>query len=571
MKNTKQLSRGGLRKVLISAVLCLLAVSAFCQNKIPFTKGVNMFGPFFRDNWTMNSMPSLNQYDEADFIFLKNMNADVVRLACYFPYLMEPAFTGTINETILKKLDEICDWAEKNQIYLIIDNHGMGGADYETKSVKQLQEHLEILWSVIAKRYANRSQYILYEIMNEPTDPITTSQWQKVQQNIINIIREYDTKHTIIVTGAHWSMIDQLTQLKPYKDSNIIYTFHFYEPNLFTQQYEHFSEELKGTDGIPFPYDKSKMPKIKVQEGTWLKELWTAYPQEGTEKFIENRIKKISDWAKKNKVNVFCGEIGSGNTVDKANRVVYNKTLTSILQKYEIPYCVWTMDVGNGLFQNPQEDSIFPDAIDKDVVESYGFEMSGSEVFAKTNETMRSFPNSSFILHDGIKGKWVNKVSSYGDVKEAYVNDGHAECVLVTYDSKNQGNGFIIYPPEMIKDGIRKNNDSLVLSLSVKFTDASQAFKVHFKDTDGGTDLLPWRSTCVIEASKYSIGKWITIEIPLSETKELDGTWSDVAQNWFNSRGKFDWKRFDVIYFDFDNDGSKTGDLYIDDIVIKKK
>ena len=135
---------------------------------------------------------------------------------------MEPKITGVLSETVLKKLDEVCDWAEKNQIYLIIDDHAWGSVEDDEKSIKKIEEHLELLWPVLAKRYANRSEYILYEIMNEPSWAISPSQWQKVQQKIINVIREYDKKHSIIVTGPNCSCIDELTQIKPYKDPNII-------------------------------------------------------------------------------------------------------------------------------------------------------------------------------------------------------------------------------------------------------------------------------------------------------------------------------------------------------------
>ena len=568
--NKKLSSRISCKKNLFSIILIFLMTSAFCQNALPFSKGVNTFIPFFRDNVSINQMPALNVYDEADFECLKDMDVEVVRLACYFPYLMEPSFTGKISETILKKIDEFCDWAEENHIYLIIDNHGMGGADYETKTVKQLEEHLSILWPVLAKRYAGRSEYIMYEILNEPADPITTSQWQKVQQNIIDSIRQYDTKHTIIVTGSHWSAIDQLMQLKPFKDPNLIYTFHFYEPNLFTQQDESFSEELKNTDGIPFPYDKSRMPKAKAKDGTWFKEVWTSYPQEGTEKFLEGRIKKISDWAKKNNVNIFCGELGSGNTVKHSDRVVYNQFVTSMMQKYEIPYCVWTMDVGNGFFQDPGPGAIFPDDIDEDIVEAYGFSMPSSYAAAKTNRVIKAFPDEPFVLHDGVNGKWVDSLV-YGTVKHSFDDYEHGDCLQITFNTETKSNGLKITPPKIISAAVRDNFNSMILSFSVKFTDSSQYFKVHFEDSDNGEDQLPWRSTYIVKASEKSINKWVIVEIPLTEAKETDGTWSDAAGKWFDSQGRFSWKRFSTIKFDFDNYDFRTGNVYIDDIVLKNK
>lgn len=78
----------------------------------------------FFETWNKGELPNLNKHDEADFACLKSMGVDVIRLVCDFAlYTEEASGIGKIDEAILKKVDEICDWAERNQIYLIIDNH----------------------------------------------------------------------------------------------------------------------------------------------------------------------------------------------------------------------------------------------------------------------------------------------------------------------------------------------------------------------------------------------------------------------------------------------------------------
>jgi len=44
------------------------------------------------------------------------------------------------------------------------------------------------------------------------------------------------TFDSILATGVQWSNLDTLLELKPLKDHNIIYNFHFYEPHIFTHQ-----------------------------------------------------------------------------------------------------------------------------------------------------------------------------------------------------------------------------------------------------------------------------------------------------------------------------------------------
>ena len=64
-------------------------------------------------------------------------------------------------------------------------------------------------------------------------------------------------ENTIIATGPNWSdIIDLLTQ-HPLPDGNVIYTFHFYEPNQFTHQGASWSNPyLIYTHGIPYPADE---------------------------------------------------------------------------------------------------------------------------------------------------------------------------------------------------------------------------------------------------------------------------------------------------------------------------
>ena len=150
--------------------------SAFCKNAqvstLPFNKGVNLLEWFqtYRDN----SLPDLNKYDEEDFACFKSMGIDVVRLTCGFEDVTDkPYGTGKIYEAVLEKLDQVCDWAEKYQIYLIIDNHNNHTVNVEgnESNYTLLRDHLSAIWLQLALRYKDRGEYIIYEIMNEPFCP----------------------------------------------------------------------------------------------------------------------------------------------------------------------------------------------------------------------------------------------------------------------------------------------------------------------------------------------------------------------------------------------------------------
>ena len=77
---------GGHKKTIVAAAFLFLMGSAFCQNTLPFTKGVNLLRWF--ETWN-NSLPPLNKYDEADFATLKSMGVDIIRLPIHFEFVMD--------------------------------------------------------------------------------------------------------------------------------------------------------------------------------------------------------------------------------------------------------------------------------------------------------------------------------------------------------------------------------------------------------------------------------------------------------------------------------------------------
>ena len=539
---------------------------------LPFTKGVNLTRFFERDP---GGLPNLNRYDEADIACLKAMGVDIIRLPiCLDIFTDKPDGTGKIYDIILEKIDQVCDWAEKYKIYLIIDNHNNNTFDKDAhrSDYELMWAQLQSFWSQLAPRYKDRSEYILYEVMNEPS-PASASKFYKIQQDAVDLIRSYDTKHTILVTCINWSHIDDLVKIKPYKDSNLIYTFHFYEPEPFTGQYGAFGRGGEWNDlaDIPFPYDKARMPELKGQtKGSWMEEYFkTDYKKEGTVKFINDKMKKVADWARKYGVRTFAGEIGADIRVNPVDRLAWMEAVASAMQDNNIPYCVWGIDGECGFLKSIEDSLLFPDDLDEVAAKAYGFTMPYTYVTEQTNVALKDFPNTPYVVYDGVTGKGIAAKYYWGEMKETPLDDSHGWCFKVS--DATQSNGWKIWLPELITSKFEEYEDSLVFSFSVKFTSKDQSFTLRLRDTDSGKELLPFtRSTTVSAAAlPYPVGEWVTVEVPVSRFYYDYGAWSDVDMDWYDSTGKFVWSRFASLVIEYA--AQAPGEFYLDDIVVKMK
>jgi len=252
---------------LIAGILLLSGVFAFGQqqaNKAPFSRGVNFTNwfEFVKDARDIR----FNQFGEQDFADVKRMGVDVIRLPVDFDVFTSSAPNYTIDPLLFKLLDKVVDWAERYQIYIILDNHP-GNQPATNVNVRNF---LIPLWTQVAQHYKDRGQYVVYEIHNE-VNRIKAADWGKIQGEAIDAIRKVDTQHWIVVTGVDNaadgnSAPSTLAALPNYADNKLIYTFHFYLPFLFTHQgAPWFSPEFAHVAKIPFPYDKNRMPAIPRQ------------------------------------------------------------------------------------------------------------------------------------------------------------------------------------------------------------------------------------------------------------------------------------------------------------------
>lgn len=526
--------------------------------KAPFTKGVNL--TLWFETWSPG-IPNLKYYDKSDFEHLKAMGVDVVRIPIHFDMFIGNSETGEIKPIIWDYLDKACDWAEELGMYIVIDDHSYNSGPYPLP--KYVEAHLQKTWPQIAKRYKKRSNYIIYEILNEPQ--IDQGDWYAIQQRTIDLIRSIDKKHTIVVTAADWSSLATLYDMKPYEDKNLIYTYHFYEPFIFTHQGADWTNrETAALKDLPFPYDKDRIPElVRPTKGSFVEgQIRSTYPRAASEKGMRMSLQRARDYAEKNQVPVWCGEMGVHNVnapvVDRQN---WYKMTAGLLDEFNIPFCVWGYNGTFGLFKK-DSNGVYPNDLEKEVVEGVGFKM--PELLEGDAAVAAAFP---IVLFDDFAAKGV-RINSWSCGLDSNYSQDKAEGDFSIKMSDQKLYGALSLEIDAIDlSNLAELKDKAYLTMKIKFTEPGQKFQLRFTDNDAGNGITnPWRYAYDMSSENYPLNEWADVEIPLTSMVDI-GAWSNTLNKWFDSTGSFDWSRVALLDFAAET-GDVPGTYYIDDIKI---
>jgi endoglucanase len=464
-------------------------------------------------------------------------------------YKLDPLF--------LEFLDNAVNWAEELKIYLILDNHSAN--DIASRN-PQLESILVKVWKQMARHYKNRSKYILYEILNEPNG-ITTQEWGRIQQLAIDAIRGVDNFHTIIVGPSNWNSIYDLDLLPKYSDTKLIYTFHFYDPFIFTHQGASWPvPSLSNLAGVPFPSSANNMPSLpKDLKGTQIETDYNNYKVDGTVENLKKVIDIVNAFKNKRNVNVFCGEFGvyKPNCKD-TDRVYWYEVVRKYFEKNSIAWTTWDYQDGFGLFKLGSNE-MFNYDLNLPLIHALGLKEPPQKVYEMKADS------AGFSIYQDMIGENIYESSFVAGGTLDYYSEQKPNndkyCISLTGCKLDAAIGFDFLP---VKDLSKLVNENYALSFMVRGNYPGSIFDVRFLDTKtSDPNDHPWRMNYTIDKNIVPWdSKWHKVYIPLK--KFIDqGSWDN--DKWYNSIGAFDWKavdRFEIVtkqgaetnkYFWFDN------------------
>ena len=346
----------------------------------PFTKGFNFSG--WLEHRSADDVAA-EMFTKKDFEHVREMGGDVVRIPIHFERFIDRENGCAINGKILAILDNVAAWSKELGIYVIFDFHNNTHVDSVTPA--DVEDVLTPVWTQLAERYKDASEYLVFELMNEPHG-IDIDVWNGIIGRLFKKVREIDKIHYIIVGGADWNSTEAMRRLPDFKDDKVIYTFHFYDPHTFTHQGAPWCH-MERVKGLPFPYDKEKMPPMPEDATEIERRCFEGYPFTGTIEAIERVFDVYSEFSMSRNAPVFCGEFGCNNfAVDKEQRAKWYSIVTRLLDERGIPRTSWDYYGGFGIFEMKFEKKDgrfrflppkFPEDLNREVLEAMGFKVPG--------------------------------------------------------------------------------------------------------------------------------------------------------------------------------------------------
>ena len=283
-------------------------------------------------------------YQNDDFEKIKKAGFKHVRLTIRVPLLNEqnPDRISVDDIDVIKKVvDEIL----ANNLLLVFNPvHASKEFKKRLEEEPQLQTAFIKFWSALAVQFSGYdSNKFIIEPFNEPHFK-DAANWYHLQDQLIAEIRKAMPTKTILVTPVT-ETIEAVTKMKPLKDENVIYSFHYYLPFELTHQGADWTWKFFPS-GYTYPNEDWNKDKMKID-------------------FFD----LLHRWADQNNIHLYGGEFGVIKNADKDSRLIWMGDVVKMMKANKYPGAVWEYKDGAFSILNNSGEQSTSLPFDKDFLE----------------------------------------------------------------------------------------------------------------------------------------------------------------------------------------------------------
>ena len=364
-----------MKRILYSVAVIAMTVLALtaCTTKSEPTNEVNNF----RIHRGTNLSHWLSQSDERgearrlhiqedDFARLDSLGFDFVRIPIDEVQFWDEE--GNKLPEAWELLTFALDQCGKYHLRAIVDLHiirshyfnavNEGGDDANTLfTSEESQQQLINMWyelSDVLKGYSNDS--VAYEFMNEPVAE-DHEQWNQLIAKVHKALREREPQRTLVIGSNMWQSYGTIKYLKvPEGDKNIVLSFHYYNPMILTHYGAWWTPVGRYTGKVNYPGILVSQEDYEAAPDSLKPELEDYLTEEWNVDRIRADFKDAIEAAKKYDLQLFCGEWGVYEPVDRELAYKWTKDMLTVFDEFDIAWTTWCYDADFGFWDQQKHE-----------------------------------------------------------------------------------------------------------------------------------------------------------------------------------------------------------------------
>ena len=313
-----------------------------------YQKGINLGGWLSQNDYdTKEHFESF--ITESDIKEIASWGLDHVRVPVDYVIIEEE--DGTPKEEGYGYITNCVNWCKKYGLHMIIDLHKTYGYTFDPlddadKEIffhsEELQERFIRTWKEIATRYGQYSDMIAFELLNEIVSPNVVNEWNAIVKKVVPAIREIAPDNYIVFGGVCYNNVTSVPGLIESFADKLVYTFHCYDPLIFTHQKAYWVKGMTKDFDMAYPDTVDTYREKSMQ---FSQELVGAINEHGIEtigpEMFEALFSPATKTAIERNVPLYCGEYGIIDQAPLPDTLRWLTDINSAFKKYNIGRALW--------------------------------------------------------------------------------------------------------------------------------------------------------------------------------------------------------------------------------------
>jgi endoglucanase len=305
------------------------------------------------------------KFTTADIDRIADEGFDHIRVpvAWHF-HIRETGGAITIDPAFLTELEPVLRRAIDRKLRVMLNWHHF---HHFTKRPEEHLHRFNSTWQAIASHFKDWPPSLLFELLNEPCDALTTEKLGPIYRKTIRLIRETNPDRLLVVSPGHWGITTELDALRlPDEDDRIIVTVHCYEPFHFTHQGAGWTglQDLRGVRYPGPPQSPLPLPDT-LRDDQGVKAFLEAYNHQPAAQNpcspepIRRMLDTAHQWSRHFGRPVHLGEFGAHHAGDLESRARYLRDVRTLAEERGIPWTLWEWKAGFGYWDASKQQPVF--------------------------------------------------------------------------------------------------------------------------------------------------------------------------------------------------------------------